>query len=213
MAKRRISKKKVTKFVVLLLIIVAIIIGLVIFFTRDKGDNTIKIKSVDTIEGYDYTLRSNATKYYKELFKELKEVLEDTDVDEDKYADLVTKLFVADFFNLDNKINKNDVGGIQFVYKDFRDDFTKLAASSMYKNVQSNLYGNRTQELPIITKVSTEAGEKAAFKYGDNEDENAYMINFDIEYQKDLDYQASGTLTLIHSNKKLEVAEMKETSN
>ncbi len=213
MVKRKISKKKVTKFVIILLVIIAIVVGLIIFLTRDKEDNTIKIKSVDTIEGYDYTLNSNATKYYKELFKELKEVLEADEIDEEKYADLATKLFVADFFNLDNKINKNDVGGIQFVYKDFQSDFTKLAASSIYKNVQSNLYNNRNQALPVVTKVSTTAPQKKAFKYGENNDEEAYKVDFDIEYKEDLDYQTAGSLTLIHSNKKLEVAAMEEANN
>ena len=37
-------------------------------------------------------------------------------------------------------------------------------------------------------------------------------MNFEIEYDEDLDYQTSGTLTLIHNDKKLEVAAMEETN-
>lgn len=214
MAKRKISKKKVSIFVIILIVIVAAIIGLCLFLGKDNsGDNTIKVESVDKIEGYDYTLKSNATKYYKSLFKELKEVLEADDVDESKYADLVVKLFVADFFNLDNKSTKNDVGGVQFVYKDFHSDFKKLASSSIYKNVESDLYGNRDQSLPIVTKVSVEKGTNGEFKYGNETDSEAYVINFDIEYKEDLGYQNSGTITLIHNDKKLEVASLEETSN
>ncbi len=213
MAKRKISKKKITIFAIILIVIVALVIGVIMFLTKDKKeDNTIKVETADKIEGYDYTLRSDATKYYKSLFKELKEVLEAEDIDEAKYADAVSKLFVADFFNLDNKMSKNDIGGLQFVYKDFRTDFEKLAGNSMYKSVESNVYGDREQTLPVVTKVSTEASTTEAFKYGDNTDENAYKINFDIEYEEDLGYQNSGTLILIHNDNKLEVAAMEESS-
>lgn len=213
MAKRKISKKKVSMFVIILILIVAVIVGFILFSKNLKSDdNTIKVESVDTIEGYDYNLNSNATKYYKELFKELKGVLEADSVDQDKYAELVAKLFVSDFYNLDNKVSKNDIGGVQYVYKDFRGDFSKLAANSIYKNVESNVYNNRNQELPIVTKVSLEKGTNETFKYGDNKDDEAYVINFDITYDNDLGYQTSGTITLIHNDKKLEVAALEETS-
>ena len=208
--KRRISKKKVTIFILILLLIIGGIVALVLFLNNPKEEKTIRIKSVDKIEGYDYTLSSNATKYYKSLFKELKDVLEADEVDEAKYADLVTKLFVADFYNLDNKINKNDIGGVQFVYKDFREDFKKLATDSIYKNVENNLYGDRDQKLPIVNNVSTEKSQDKAFTYGDKTDDKAYNINFEIEYDEDLEYQNSGTLILIHNDKKLEVAALEE---
>lgn len=212
MAKRRISKKKVSIFVIILILIVAAI-SLTIFFTNKKDDdNTIKVEDVDTIEGYDYTLKSNSTKYFKDLFKQLKECLEADEVDEDEYAELVSKMFIADFFNLDNKISKSDVGGVQFVYKDFREDFVKLATTSIYKNVESDLYDDRKQNLPIVNNVSIEKGDNTSFTYGDQTDDNAYVMNFEIEYDEDLDYQTSGTLTLIHNDKKIEVAAMEETN-
>lgn len=212
MAKRRISKKKITILVVVLVLIIAAIGVTMFLLNKNKDDNTIKVESVDTIEGYDYNLDSNETKYYKELFKELKDVLESDDVDQDKYAELVVKLFVADFYNLDNKISKNDVGGTQFVYKDFRGDFEKLASSSMYKNVESNFDNKRKQELPEVVKVSVEKLNGEPFTYGDNTDNEAYKINFDIEYKEDLGYQTSGTITLIHNDEKIEIAELEETS-
>jgi len=212
MAKRKISKKKITILVVILVVIIAAACLVLFLNNKNKDDDTIKVESVDTIEGYDYNLDSNETKYYKELFKELKETLEADDVDEDKYAELVVKLFVADFYNLDNKISKNDIGGTQFVYKDFRGDFEKLASTSMYKNVENNLDGKRKQELPEVIKVSVEKLDGQSFKYGDQTDNEAYTINFDIEYKDDLGYQTSGTITLIHNDKKLEIAQLEETS-
>ena len=212
MAKRKISKKKVSIFVIIVILIIAAITFFIFLDSKKDDAETIKVEDVDTIEGYDYTLKSNSTKYFKDLFKQLKECLEADEIDEDEYAELVSKMFIDDFFNLDNKISKNDVGGVQFVYEGFRDDFIKLVSTSIYKNVESNLYDDREQNLPVVTNVSIEKGDNTTFTYGDQTDDNAYVMNFEIEYDEDLDYQTSGTLTLIHNDKKLEVAAMEETN-
>lgn len=211
MAKRKVSRKKIFKLIFFLVIIILIIGGIFFYLNKNKSEQVTVKKSVDSIKGYDYTLSENATKYYKSLFKQLKNVLESDDVDEDKYADLVAKMFVADFYNLDNKINKNDVGGKEFVYTDFTDDFTKLATTTMYKKVKSNIYGKRKQKLPVVTNVSTETKDSTSFEYGNNTDDEAYVIDFSIEYKEDLGYQDSGELTIIHNGKKLEVASLEET--
>ncbi len=207
--KRRVNKKKVFVFIILPLIIIGVICYFM-FFAGDKTTKIVKPKNTDTIKGYDYTLREDATKYYKSLFKELKNTLESDEIDNDTYAELVAKLFVADFYNLNNKVSKNDVGGVQFVYEDYRDDFTKYATSSMYKSVESNVYGKRTQKLPVVSNVSTVKNENMLFTYGDKTDVEAYNISFEITYKEDLGYQTKGTLTLIHNDKKLEVAVLEE---
>lgn len=206
MKKRRMKKKPIIIACILLLIIIGVLVYF-IFFNKEEKEVT-EIKNVDTIEGYDYTLSENATKYYKSLFKDLKDVLSEDNVDEEAYAELVVKLFLADFFNLDNKISSSDVGGLQFVYEDFRDDFTKLASSSMYKHVQSDVYGDRNQKLPVVSSVLAEKQDNTTFTYGDNTDDNAYVYDFTITYEDDMGYQEEGTITLIHSNDKLEVAAM-----
>lgn len=206
MKKRRIKKKPI--IILTLIILIAVGVAAYFIFFNKEEEKVAEIKNVDTIEGYDYTLSENATKYYKNLFKQLKDVLTADEVDEDKYASLVARMFLADFFNLDNKITKNDVGGLQFVYKDFRDDFVKLASSSMYKTVESDVYGKRKQTLPVVSSVSAEKAENTSFTYGEETDDNAYVFDFKITYDDDMGYQETGTITLIHSNDKLEVAAM-----
>ncbi len=206
MKKRRIKKKPI--IILTLIILIAVGVAAYFIFFNKEEEKVAEIKNVDTIEGYDYTLSENATKYYKNLFKQLKDVLTADEVDEDKYASLVARMFLADFFNLDNKITKNDVGGLQFVYKDFRDDFVKLASSSMYKIVESDVYGKRKQTLPVVSSVSAEKAENTSFTYGEETDDNAYVFDFKITYDDDMGYQETGTITLIHSNDKLEVAAM-----
>ena len=171
-----------------------------------------KVKEISSIKGYGYTLRADATDYYKSLFKKLDKVLKEKDVDMDEYASLVSQMFVADFFNLDNKISKNDVGGKQFVYTDYQGDFEKYAKDSIYKSVQNNVYGNRKQELPIVSKVTVSKKDSESFKYGDNTDSEAYVFEFEVQYKKNLDYQESGKLVLIHNDKKIEVASMSDNN-
>ena len=54
-------------------------------------------------------MTENHTDYYKDLFKELKDLLSKEDYSDSKYAELVSKLFVADFYDLNSKLNKNDI--------------------------------------------------------------------------------------------------------
>ncbi len=207
MKKRRMKKKPIIFLSIILIVLIAAGVYF-IFFNKDTSEKVEKVKSVDTIEGYDYTLSENATKYYKKLFKKLKNTLSSDDVDEEEYASLVTKLFVSDFFNLDNKVTKSDVGGLQFVYKDFRNDFIKLAETSMYKHVESNVYKERKQELPVVTSAVAEKNDVTTFTYNNSSDDKAYTYDFTITYKKNLGYQTTGTITLIHNDKKLEVAAM-----
>lgn len=209
--KKRISKSKVC--VLLALIILLVLGGVLAFKKLSANSSKKKAKNISEIKGYGYVLKDNATAYYKKLFKELSDVLNKKNVDENKYMQLISKMFVADFFNLDNKISKNDVGGKQFVYANYQSDFEKFAMDSMYKSVESNVYGNRKQTLPVVNEVELKNTTNEAYKYGQNTDSNAYVVNFEIEYAKDLGYQKSGSLKIIHNDKKLEIVSMSEKSS
>ena len=211
MARRRRKVKFGRLFILLLLIALIFVFGFMAI-KKFGGKKVSKVKEISSIKGYGYTLMADATDYYKGLFKKLDKVLKEKEVDMDEYASLVSQMFVADFFNLDNKISKNDVGGKQFVYTDYQGDFEKYAKDSIYKSVQNNVYGNRKQELPIVSKVTVSKSDSESFKYGDNTDSEAYVFEFDVEYMKDLGYQESGKLVLIHNDKKLEVASMNDNN-
>ena len=208
MKKRKLNKKKI--FILILLVIVLIFSLYFVFTTKKESSKSKEVKEVDNISDFGYSLSENSTKYYKSLFNELKKVLSADSVDNDKYAEIVGKMFVFDFFNLDNKSSKNDVGGTQFVYSDYVLDFSKYAMDSIYKSVLSNVYGDRKQELPIVTDVTISDLKNEGFTYGDKKDDNAYVMNFEITYKEDMGYQTSGSLVLIHSGDKLEVAQMSE---
>lgn len=210
--KRKINVKRVAILIILLLLIIIGGVLAVGKLTKKEG-KTKEVKEVASIDAYGYTLRDNATAYYKKLFKELEKTLNKDEVDEDKYSELVAQMFLADFFNLDNKISKNDVGGKSFVYDSYQDDFEKYAMDSMYKSVESDVYGEREQDLPVVSKVDVEKVKNETYTYGDNSDDNAYVYNFKIEYKENLGYQTEGSLILIHNGKKIEVAAMSEKSS
>lgn len=213
---KRLNKKRIVLFVILVLILVGVGIVLIPKLTKkEKGNdegNTVKVEN--EIEAYGYKLIETKSKLYKDYFKDLESVLtikEDEEVDEEKYASVIVKLFVADFYDLNGKTTKNDVGGTQFVYDKALENFLINAKDTIYKYVENNLSGDRTQELPSVLSVTVDSIEKTSFTYNaDNiTDENAYKVKATIEYESDLGYQKEVTITLAHQDKKLVIVEVK----
>lgn len=202
--RRKLKKRIVVLFVIILILVVTLVVKNLLF----NKDDVNKVKVTDNIEEYGYQLNNNETKYYKELFKELKNELASSKINEEKYAKLIAQLFVADFFNLDNKENKNDVGGTQFVYTSFQSDFEMLAKESIYKSIENNMYNNRNQELPIVVNAEVTNIDTISYEYLDAIDSEAYEVTIEIEYKKDLDYQDECTIIIVHSNNKLEIVKM-----
>ena len=208
MKKRRKLKKKVVVLIVLIIIALFSITGLILYNTFfSKSDNSVKV--VDEIPGYGYTLQDDQPKIYKELFKELAEVLSKDSVDEDEYAKLISQMAVIDFYNLDNKVSKNDVGGVQFIRAKNIDNFVLEASETVYKYIEHDIYGNRNQTLPEVTSSSVKDIKQEAYSYKDINDDNAYTVTVNIEYKKDLDYPTEVIVKLLHTDKKLEIYEMK----
>ena len=208
MKKRRKLKKKVVVLIVLIIIALFSITGLVLYNTFfSKSDNSVKV--VDEIPGYGYTLQDDQPKIYKELFKELAEVLSKDSVDEEKYAKLISQMAVIDFYNLDNKVSKNDVGGVQFIRAKNIDNFVLEASETVYKYIEQDIYGNRNQTLPEVTSSSVKNIKQEAYSYKDIKDDKAYTVIVNIEYKKDLDYPTEVIVKLLHNDKKLEIYEMK----
>lgn len=209
MKKRKLSVKKIVKFVIVLLIIVALIIVAIKFLTKE--DTVKKVEVEDEIKEYGYKMDDNETEYYKSLFKELKTVLEKETVDENEYASLVSQLFLADFLNLDNKLSKNDVGGVQFIYTDFQSDFEKIAKEGIYDAVVNKETDAESKtEMPEVTNVEVVDLEHITHNYLDQTDNDAIKVDLKITYKTDLDYQDTTSLILVHNGKKLEIVEMSE---
>ena len=198
-------KKKVILFLCILIFVYAA--GGTIYYiaTREKKDDKPIVTNKDTIKGYDYTLKSNATKLYEDEFKTLKANLEG-DINYAEYAVSVAKLFVIDLYTINNKINKYDTGGASFVYPDGRDNYKLNVQDTIYKYVEDNTNGKRTQNLPEVSSVIVKDSKKDTYKIGDNSFE-AYKINLEWSYVQDLGYDKTGEIILIKKDKNIYVVE------
>ena len=198
-------KKKVILFLCILIFVYAA--GGTIYYiaTREKKDDKPIVTNKDTIKGYDYTLKSNATKLYEDEFKALKANLEG-DINYDEYAVSVAKLFVIDLYTINNKINKYDTGGASFVYPDGRDNYKLNVQDTIYKYVEDNTNGKRTQNLPEVSSVIVKDSKKDTYKIDDNSFE-AYKINLEWSYVQDLGYDKTGEIILIKKDKNIYVVE------
>lgn len=185
-------------------IVIFIIVGIILFGYlgyRVKNDffKGSERKKLDSIELYGYTLSKNDTEIYKTYFKELSKVLNEKTIDYTEYAKLISKLFVIDLYTLDNKLASTDIGGLEFLHKDLKDNFKENMGSTLYNFVESNIYGKRTQELPIVKDVNVSDVFETKYTYNKTE-YDAYIVSTDITYEKDLGYPKSMKLTIIKDN-------------
>lgn len=206
-------KRGVRKVVLVLLIIILIYCCFIVIhsFTKNKPVQEVTVEK--HIDHYGYELNSNETDLYKNYFKELEQVLNEEELDEEKYVSILTKLFIADFYHLDNKLTKKDIGGSQFVHTDIRDNFQLNAENTMYQYIESNIYNDRKQELPKVEKVEISEVKKDSYTYNKITDQNAYYVTAHWSYQKDLGYETEKVFIFVHEEGKLSLVEMREVSS
>ncbi len=194
-------KKKTDLKLIIIFSIVGVILILFLGFKvyKDFFNNNTVNKKLVSLDLYGYTLSKNDTDVYKDAFNELKSVLNEENINYEEYAKLISKLFIIDVFTLDNKLASTDIGGLEFLHKDIKENFRENMGSSLYKNVLSNIDGKRNQELPIVSKVNVDNVFKTKYTYNEKE-YDAYLVTLSWEYEKDLGYQNSIKLTIINDN-------------
>lgn len=210
------KKKRRVKVWPIITIIVVVLLGIIGFCMKDilkllKNNQQSQVTILSEIPAYGYSMNENDSEYYKSLFKDLKKLLEGDDIEDEAYACLVSQLFITDLYSLNSAINKNDIGGTQFVWHDFRNDFEKIAKTSLYAYVENNMYGTRKQELPSITNAEVTEIKKGKINFQNNdvEDENGYTVKVTVTYEKDLGYPTEFELLLLHNQEKIEVGQLK----
>ena len=204
------SKKKVKNTILIVLItIVALLIGLTIYKTKNKS-KTKEVKVVDKIDKYGYKLKETKSATYKKMFKDLKDILNEEKVNQENYVKKISEMFIYDFYSLDDKLAKTDIGGVDFLYPAARDNFLQNAQDTYYKYVESNIYGNRNQDLPEVDNIEIKEVSQKAFAYQDKTDEEAFFVDVSWAYKNDkfTDYQKNATLVFIHDDIKLCLVEL-----
>lgn len=210
--KKGINKNRVFYFVVgslAALIIIACGVKVCFDFFISDEKPVVSKKTLANLELYGYTLDDLDTELYKSYFDELKSILDEEEVNMISYAEVLTKLFITDFYSLSNKVTSSDIGGVEFVHKDMVDNFKMHAGDTMYNHIKNNVYGDRIQELPTVKSVVIDSIQEEKYTYNDME-YDAYKVAASWEYEKDLGYDSNGVFYLIKDNNKLNVVEKPE---
>ena len=194
------------------IIIVGILLigcGTLVYFKLFNTTTNTKIKAekpLETIKGFDYKLQKRDKSLYKNEFLNLKKILESKEIDYEKYAESISKLFIIDLYTIDNKVNKYDVGGTEFVYPDVLDNYKLNVEDTIYKYIEDNVNDDRTQNLPIVKSINVTNFKNTTYKLN-NEEIDAYEISLKWTYKEDLKYDNKGTLILIKKDKYLYIVE------
>ncbi len=208
--------KKSIVFVVIIILVMTLI-GCALFFLfkgDDKKPQEVVKTTLSTLDQYGYTLDDLDTELYKTEFNTLKANLESEKINYEDYASSIAKLFAIDLYTISNKLNKYDVGGVEFVYPSSRENYQLKVEDTIYRYVEDNSKGNRKQELPTVSKVSATT-KTTKYTYKPDTDKSikkeyeGYSVKVTIEYEKKLDYPTSLDLTIINEDNKLYIAEIK----
>lgn len=202
-------KKKYKYPLLLLILVIIVIVGLILFklfFAKDEVKNNVKV--IDSIVDFSYTLDERDTKLMKDTYEELKNILKEREIDYDEYAKVLAKLFVIDLFTMDNKINKYDVACLEYVYPDNLENFKTNVEDTIYKLMEDNTYGKRTEKLSTVNNVEITNEEESTFKINE-EEVPSYVVTLNWTYDKDLGYDKNAKITMIRKDKKLYVVEYK----
>lgn len=195
----KLKKKPKIILITLILLIIIAVSGILVYKTVFNKQEVQEAKVVNQIKKYGYTLKDNKSKKYKELFEELKKILDKDDVDQEEYIKKISEMFIYDFYSLSDKTAKTDVGGVDFIHPDIIENFLQNAENTFYKYVESNIYNNRKQKLPTVEKVTIESVEKTDFSYNDKEADEAYEVKVNWTYTDSdySDYQKEATLIFV----------------
>ena len=201
-------KNKLDTIITISFIILGIVIfsyiGYVIyndFFKKVEEDVVIK-----NLELYGYSLQESDTELYKSEFDNLSNTLNKETIDFEEYAKCISKLYVIDFYSLSNKVSNTDIGGLEFIYPEIKDNFKLKAKDTIYKYVEVNYNGKREQKLPEVSEVNVEEVTESKYKIGE-EEFDSYVVKTRWQYVEDLGYQTSAKLTIIKDSSKLYIVE------
>lgn len=189
---------KIKKIIrIIMLVVVALIAIYAIFVAIPSKKN--KDEGIENINNK-YILYKRDSSLYKENFEKLRTILETSPVDNKEYAETIVKLFVIDFYTLDNKNDNTDIGGLQYVHSNLKDNLVLNASSTMYKYIKT------TKELPKVKSITSVDTRETTYKINDK-DYSAYAITINWEYDKDLGYEKQGTFIVVNDNENLSIVE------
>lgn len=178
--------------VISIILVCGVSLLLILHHQEDLKDNKKKITS--TIEKYHYILENDKSTLYKKYFH----LLED-ETEEKEIVSLIAQLFIIDFYTLQGKEDKSDIGGVQFLYPSVQSNFILKAQNTIYKYISS-----MEKELPVVKKTQVNTLEN----YSLESFEKAYRLVVEIEYEKNFGYPTLVSVIIIKENDQFYIVEI-----
>lgn len=217
------KKNKTKKILITLIVIVVLAIIGILLYSYFSGDDGQEVKTIKSIPEYGYELKENETQLYKDEFENLDDILSKKEVDYEAYAKQIAKLFIIDFYTLDNKLSKNDIGGTDFIKESMRDNFIEEARSTFYRYLEVKS-DTRTQDLPEVSEITEVEIEDTTFVIKDTTTTtttsrrktttqsgttvDAYKVTISWEYKEDFGYETEANMIIVKEDNKLYIVEM-----
>lgn len=197
------KKKSKIKTVLIVLAVILVIVGggfAVYKLVFDKEEKVKQeIKEIDNLKDYGYTLTDNDSKYFKSEFEELKKIINGKEIDEETYVTQVAKMYAIDLYSLNTKVNKYDIGGLEYYHVNKKDMYELKVMDTLYSIVLDNTFGDRKQELPEVSGVEVLNVKESTYKLGDKK-VDSYEVQLTLTYVKDMGYDKNVTVTLVKEN-------------
>lgn len=197
------KKKSKIKTVLIVLAVILVIVGggfAVYKLVFDKEEKVKQeIKEIDNLKDYGYTLTDNDSKYFKSEFEELKKIINGKEIDEETYVTQVAKMYAIDLYSLNTKVNKYDIGGLEYYHVNKKDMYELKVMDTLYSIVLDNTFGDRKQELPEVSGVEVVNVKESTYKLGDKK-VDSYEVQLTLTYVKDMGYDKNVTVTLVKEN-------------
>lgn len=182
------TRKRNLILAILPFVIIASICGFIAFKSvssiSGNAQGNSKDSYKDSIDSMDYHLRSNATKYQTELFKDLTKAVEDGS---DKYeiARLVAENYVADFYTWSNKDGTYDVGGMYYVYSPQKTTIYTQARNTYYKYVSYYINQFGAKNLLEVENITSTLGDKVGTYEFEGKKYDSYFVTCEWTYKNE----------------------------
>lgn len=190
-------------------LIISLLGAVLYYFLTQRGsseeEQPVEVKELDSIAGYDYSLEDRDTALYKEIFKNLQEVLSQEEIDYKSYAENLAKIYIVDLYTISNKMNKYDIGGVDFLEESARANYILKVEDTIYRYVEDNTYGKRSQELPEVSDIDLVEIEEEKVKVGE-QSLDGFSISLSWKYVKDLGYDKEAIVKVFKRDGKLYIA-------
>ena len=192
------AKSKKKKIIVIVLVVLLLIASLSVFIfmnTRETPKNVIEVKELDNLSDYNYKLTDRDSKYFKSEFEKLKKIVNSKEINEEEYVIQVARMFVIDLYTMSTKVNKYDIGGLEYYYVTKKDMFEQKVMDTLYSTMLDDTYGDRKQVLPEIKDVETISDEKIEYLMGEEKVEG-YLVKLKMTYVDDLGYDTEASVVI-----------------